>query len=202
MLSEAELAKVGFEWKTLGEVADIKRGKRLVRSELEEFGEYAVYQNSMKPLGYYHENNVESETTFIISAGAAGEIGYSHVDFWAADDIYFFITPSNLKNKFLYYFLLTQKNKISNQVRRASVPRLSKTAFENLKIPIPPLAEQARIVAILDQFDALTHSLTEGLPREIELRQKQYEHYREQLLSFKNSPPAEGWQAQPDGVVP
>ena len=51
-------------------------------------------------------------------------------------------------------------------------------------IPIPSLTEQARIVAILDKFDALTHSLTEGLPREIELRQKQYEYYRDLLLSF------------------
>ncbi len=47
-----------------------------------------------------------------------------------------------------------------------------------------PLAEQARVVAILDKFDALTTSITEGLPREIELRQKQYEYYRNMLLSF------------------
>ena len=50
--------------------------------------------------------------------------------------------------------------------------------------PIPPLAEQARIVSILDKFDSLTSSITEGLPREIELRQKQYEYYRDMLLSF------------------
>jgi type I restriction enzyme S subunit len=56
--------------------------------------------------------------------------------------------------------------------------------FLNFPIPVPSLAEQARIVTILDKFDALTHSLTEGLPREIELRQKQYEHYRDLLLSF------------------
>lgn len=57
------------EWKTLGEVAEIKRGKRLVKSELEESGNYAVFQNSMTPLGYYHEDNIKSDTTFIICAG-------------------------------------------------------------------------------------------------------------------------------------
>ena len=51
-------------------------------------------------------------------------------------------------------------------------------------IPLPSLTEQARIVTILDKFDALTNSITEGLPREIELRQKQYEYYRDLLLSF------------------
>jgi type I restriction enzyme S subunit len=54
-----------------------------------------------------------------------------------------------------------------------------------VNIPIPPLAEQARIVAILDKFDALTNSITEGLPREIELRKQQYAYYRDLLLSFK-----------------
>ena len=68
---------------------------------------------------------------------------------------------------------------------------LNSTIIKGFKLPIPyadnsekSLAEQARIVAILDKFDALTNSLTEGLPREIELRQKQYAHYRELLLSF------------------
>ncbi|MGL4749011.1 MAG: restriction endonuclease subunit S, partial [Shewanella sp.] len=51
-------------------------------------------------------------------------------------------------------------------------------------IPVPSVEEQKRIVTILDKFDALTNSITEGLPREIELRQKQCAYYRELLLSF------------------
>ena len=160
------------------------RGKRLVKSQLEESGKYAVFQNSMTPLGYYNESNVQADTTFIISAGSAGEIGYSSVDFWAADDVYYFVTPENFKSRFLYYFLLTQQNKISSQVRKASVPRLSKTAIEKLLIPIPPLEEQARIVSILDKFDTLTTYISEGLPKKIKLRKKQYEYYRDRLLTF------------------
>ena len=66
----------------------------------------------------------------------------------------------------------------------AKMPRGDKAKIMEYKIPIPPLDEQQRIVSILDKFDALTTSLTEGLPREIALRQQQYEYYRDLLLSF------------------
>jgi type I restriction enzyme S subunit len=59
--------------------------------------------------------------------------------------------------------------------------------LQNFKIPVPSLAEQARIVAILEKFETLTTSLSEGLPREIALRQRQYEHYRNLLLDFSKS---------------
>ncbi|WII91820.1 restriction endonuclease subunit S [Kingella negevensis] len=122
--------------------------------------------------------------TFVISAGAAGDIGFSYVDFWAADDCYHFECPENLNERFLYYILISQQKIIKNQVRKASVPRLGRVSIEKLKIPIPPLETQAKIVEILDKFDTLVNSISEGLPREIELRQKQYEYYREQLLDF------------------
>ena len=64
------------------------------------------------------------------------------------------------------------------------VPALNKKELVGFPVPIPPLADQERIVSILDKFEALTNSITEGLPREIELRQKQYEYYRDLLLSF------------------
>jgi type I restriction enzyme, S subunit len=79
----------------------------------------------------------------------------------------------------------------AKHVSSGKVNRLLINGMERVKIPVPfpndpdkSLKDQARIVAILDKFDALTNSLTEGLPREIELRQKQYEHYRNLLLSF------------------
>ena len=78
-------------------------------------------------------------------------------------------------------------------LRQGARGDLNSSIIKNFAIPIPyannpekSLVEQARIVAILDKFDALTNSLTEGLPREIALRQKQYEHYRDVLLSFPN----------------
>ena len=67
----------------------------------------------------------------------------------------------------------------------AKMPRGDKTAVMNYIVPIPPLAEQKRIVDILDRFDKLTTNITAGLPAEIEARRKQYEYYRDQLLTFK-----------------
>ncbi|RKV73324.1 MAG: restriction endonuclease subunit S [Alloprevotella sp.] len=168
------------EWKELDEVAEVKRGRRLVRKELSETGRYAVFQNSMTPLGFYNEGNVCGDTTFIISAGAAGEIGYSTVDFWAADDIYYFLPTTTIYSKYLYYFLLTKQTAIKGQVRRASVPRLAKNAFAKIKIPIPPLSVQQEIVRILDKFTTLEAELE----AELDCRKRQYEYYRNKLLSF------------------
>lgn len=61
---------------------------------------------------------------------------------------------------------------------------MNKSDLAKLEVPVPSVTEQERIVKILDKFDTLTTSIQEGLPREIELRQKQYEYYRDLLLSF------------------
>ncbi len=70
-------------------------------------------------------------------------------------------------------------------VKGAKMPRGNKDKILDYKIPLPPLSEQARIVEILDKFDTLTNSISEGLPLEIQLRRQQYEYYREQLLDFR-----------------
>lgn len=64
-------------------------------------------------------------------------------------------------------------------------PKLMSNVMGNIKIPVPPLPVQQHIVAILDRFDTLCNDLTSGLPAEIAARQKQYEYYRDKLLTFK-----------------
>lgn len=179
---------IEVEWVMICDLVPPQRGRRLVKNQLDEAGNFAVYQNSMTPLGYYHESNAKAETPFVIVAGAAGEIGYSNVNFWAADDVYFFPTESAVNNKYLYHFLLTKQHEISSQVRRASIPRLSIATINKLQIPIPcpknpekSLEIQAEIARILDAFTELTAELT----AELIARKKQYNYYRDQLLSFK-----------------
>jgi type I restriction enzyme S subunit len=172
------------EWKTLGEVVKMKRGVRVVKSELDSTHGYPVYQNSLKPMGYFGRYNSEPNTTFIITAGSAGEVGFSSINFWSADDCFTFICPIFLNDKFVYYYLMVVQNYLFSMVRKASVPRLSRTIIEKIKIPIPPREEQDRIVAILDKFDALVTDISTGLPAEIKARRQQYEYYRAKLLTF------------------
>lgn len=172
-------------WMKLGDIADIKRGIRVVKKQLITEGKYPVYQNSLEPMGYFNKYNCEAETTYVISAGAAGEIGFCNKKFWAADDCLIFTDTKNVNNKFIYYSLLVRKNILLANVRKASIPRLSRIVVENLIIPVPSLEVQQRIVGILDRFDTLCNDIASGLPAEIEARQKQYEYYRDKLLTFK-----------------
>ena len=192
LLSEDYLNKITKEMEEdrrlrvekLKNICEFKRGKRLVKNELQEEGDFPVYQNSITPLGYYHEKNFDKDTTFIISAGAAGEIVYSDRDFWAADDVYVLLTREDIISRYLYYCLMSKRYIIKSKVRKASIPRLSKDDIEKIIIPLPSLSLQNKIVKILDKFQILLEDTKGLLPEEIEQRQKQYEYYREKLLTF------------------
>ena len=88
--------------------------------------------------------------------------------------------------KWIFYFISSSgfKSYVEENQSGSAYPAISDSKVKEFIIPIPSLEEQERIVAILDKFDALTNSITEGLPREIELRKQQYEYYRDMLLSF------------------
>ena len=87
----------------------------------------------------------------------------------------------------IYYQISLQRfyDYIEKYQKGASYPAISDSDVKRYKIPVPPLAEQERIVAILDKFDALINDISSGLPAELEMRRKQYEHYRDRLLTFK-----------------
>lgn len=183
---ERELTRTkAIKWLKLSDVVTIERGKRVVRNDLSQEIGYPVYQNALKPLGYYTDKNRNANSVFVIGAGAAGEIGYSYVDYWAADDCFTFVCDDKLNQRYLYFLLMSKQAYLKNNVRKSSIPRLPRIALENMEIPVPPLEEQEHIVSILDRFDKLCNDISEGLPAEIEARQKQYEYYRDKLLTFK-----------------
>ena len=170
-----ELCPNGVTYKKLVDAVSIERGKRVVRSQLSTSGKYPVYQNSLTPLGYHTDCNYSANTTFIIVAGAAGEIGFSDRAFWAADDCFAIVCPEGVLNRYVYHLLLNNQNQLLSKVRKASIPRLSRCAIENLVIPVPPLEIQREIVRILDNFTELTAELT--------ARKTQYTYYRDKLLA-------------------
>lgn len=175
-----ELCPNGVEYKKLGEVCEIQRGVRVTKQQLSMNGAYPVYQNSLIPLGRYDKSNQPAGTPFVIIGGAAGDIAYSDVDFWAADDCLCVECLGNINSKYVYYCLINKQHVLKRQVRKASVPRLSRSAVESFEIPIPPLSIQEEIVRILDHFTELTASLQ----AELQARQKQYKYYKDKLLKL------------------
>ena len=136
-------------------------------------------------MGYHNATNYSANTPFIIGAGAAGEVGYSIVDFWAADDCFPIVGKAKVLNMYIYHVLLWKKPYLISKIRKASIPRLSRDFIVNMVIPVPPLPVQEEIVRILDSFTSLTAELT----AELTARKQQYEYYREMLLTDTTDTP-------------
>ena len=109
---------------------------------------------------------------------------YVDTPFWNVDTIFYTeINNAVVLPKFLFYIL--QNMHLETLNKAGGVPSLTQDILNRVEFPLPPLEVQKQIVAILDRFDKLCHDIREGLPAEIELRQKQYEHYRDRLLTFR-----------------
>ena len=101
------------------------------------------------------------------------------------------LNPSlEISPKYICYYINSKfgKEYVNSMKTGAAQKNFGAKALEKMPIPLPSLAEQERIVAILDRFDKLCNDITSGIPAEIEARRKQYEHYRDQLLTFKEKP--------------
>lgn len=128
---------------------------------------------------------VEAGTVIVSLQGTIGRVAITQYDCYVDRTLAIFTDYKESINKKYFAYQLKSKFDVEKEYARGSTLKtITKEEFSKFEIPIPPVEEQARIVAILDKFDALTNSISEGLPREIELRQKQYEYYRDMLLSF------------------
>ncbi|WP_035907639.1 MULTISPECIES: restriction endonuclease subunit S [unclassified Lebetimonas] len=175
------------EWKKLGEVIKIEKGKQINKSQLAKTGKYPAYNGGITYSGFTDKYNY-SENTIIISQGgaSAGFVNFVTTKFWANAHCYVILPKKDIvENRFIFHFLKLNQHKLMNKQHGAGIPALKTSEISNIKIPIPPLEIQKEIVKILDKFDTLANSISEGLPKEIELRKKQYEYYRNLLLDFK-----------------
>ena len=175
----------GVEYKRLGDITEILRGKRLTKKELTDNAEYPVYHGGIEPIGYYSHHNRPANTVMIINVGAsAGTVGYCNKPFWSSDGCYCIDKSELLSDRYLYYVLSKNQLAFVSKVRHAGIPTLDSKVIANFDIPVPPIEVQNKIVEILDNFTELEAELEAKLEAELEARRKQYEYYRNQLLTF------------------
>jgi type I restriction enzyme S subunit len=200
------------EWKPLNEIGKFIRGKRFTKADFVEDGISAIHYGEIYTrYGAWTDHavsQVRSDLEGSLRYAQPGDVVITGVgetvedvgkavawvgdgDVAIHDDSYAF--RHSMNPKYISYAMQTAAfiDEKAKHVSRGKVNRLLVDGVAKVRIPIPhpgdiekSLVEQARIVSILDKFNALTNSITDGLPREIELRQKQYEHYRNLLLSF------------------
>lgn len=202
---------VNIEWRTLGEVCNVvgRIGFRgYTRNDLVERGEGAI---SISPTNIVNQNlNLSAEKNTYISWEKYNESPEIKI---RVGDIVLVKTGSTIGKvaivrelnekatinpqmvvlkeisclpAYLVYYICTPnfQLRLKSLSGQGSVPNISQAKLKTIPIPLPPLSEQRRIVDILDRFDTLTNSISEGLPKEIALRRKQYAYYRDALLSF------------------
>ena len=139
-----------------------------------------------EPAYYIDRSNHEGEIIVVARSGAsAGFVSYWNEPIFVTDGFGYEAKKEIITQKFLYYILKNMEATLNAMKRGAGVPHISGEMLGNILLPVPPLDIQRHIVVILDRFDALCNDITTGLPAEITARQKQYEYYRDKLLTFK-----------------
>ena len=175
----------GYVVLPLSSVAKVFRGEYITKKN-EKTGTIPVILGGQEPAYYIDRSNHDGEIVVIARSGAsAGFVSYWNQPIFVTDGFGYEEVEGLSTTKYLYYVLKNIEMVLNSMKRGAGVPHVSSEALSNIRIPLPSLEEQKRIVEILDRFDALCNDLSAGLPAEIEARKKQYEYYRDKLLSFK-----------------
>ncbi|EHI9997916.1 restriction endonuclease subunit S [Enterobacter sp. EC_62] len=196
------------EWKTLGEIAKIQRGasprpiaqymtdaddgipwikigdtspdsKYINGTAQKVTPDGAKKSRILNPGDFVISNSMSFGRPYILSITGAIHDGWASISDFS----------ERLDSDYLYHYLSSQrvKNYWGSKINSGSVSNLNADIIKTLPLPLPDIQKQKWIATLLDKFDTLTSSISEGIPREIELRQKQYEYYRDLLFSFPKS---------------
>ncbi|WP_241609115.1 restriction endonuclease subunit S [Rosenbergiella australiborealis] len=174
------------EWKTLGDVLHLRAGQHISASNI-------ASRKTMKcPYPCFGGNGVRGFVKDKSHSGAylligrqgalCGNVQRMKGEFYATEHAVV-VTASEVIDIDWAFHILTVMN-LNQYASQSAQPGLAVGNIQRLKIPLPPIKYQRNVAETLDKFDTLTNSISEGLPREIELRQKQYEYYRDLLFSF------------------
>lgn len=171
---------VEVEWRELLEITrSVSSGKNKTRTP---DGEYPVY-GSTGIIGRCSESMYEGARILVARVGmAAGFVQIVTGKYDVSDNTLIVDVMNDVDMKYIFYYLVYVN--LNQLARGGGQPLITAGQLKSIKIPIPPLEVQQKIVSILDRFEALCNDLTQGLPAEIAARKKQYEYYREKLLTF------------------
>ncbi|QLB44240.1 restriction endonuclease subunit S [Mannheimia pernigra] len=179
-------------FKALGEVFDISAGGDVPKDALSEEKtvefNIPILSNGIEEKSLYGWTNaakINKPSLTISARGTIGWVSYREEPFFPIVRLIVLTPKIEINLKYAYYYMKLIEN--DYKIPETGIPQLTKPMIKDIKIPVPTLTEQQKIVKILDKFDRLTNSISEGLPKEIALRRKQYEYYREQLLYFQKS---------------
>ena len=176
------------EWKTLGEIAEnLDNMRKPVAKGGRSLGIYPYYGAS-GIVDYVDSFIFDGDYLLISEDGANLVVRKTPIAFsisgktWVNNHAHVLKFDNIINQKFVNYYL--NYLDLSPYITGAAQPKLNQQNLNNIKIPYPSLEIQSRIVQVLDNFDMVCNNLNIGLPKEIELRQKQYEYFREKLLTF------------------
>ena len=175
----------GYAMLPLSEVANVFRGEYITKKN-ENAGNIPVILGGQEPAYYIDRANHIGEIVAVARSGAsAGFVSYWNEPIFITDGFGYEAKKEVVAPRYLYYVLKNKEAELNGMKRGAGVPHVSGERLGEINLPVLPIEEQKRVVSILDRFDAICNDLTSGLPAEIEARQRQYEYYRDKLLTFK-----------------
>ena len=175
----------GYVQLPLKEIANMYRGEYITQKRAKA-GNIPVILGGQEPAYYIDKANHEGEIVVVARSGvSAGFVSYWNQPIYVTDSFGYEGREGIIDTRYLFYVLKNMESDLNTMKRGAGVPHISGEALGQIMIPVPLISEQHRLVVLLDKFDALCNSLGTGLPAEIKTRQKQYEYYRDKLLTFE-----------------
>jgi len=175
-------------WVQLGEVASVRVGQAPPDGVVVESGPFGFVNAGTSESGRAIEANTLGGAVTIPSRGhgGVGVVGFQTDDFWCGPLCYRIVSAhEGLRTRYLYHYLKSIQPSIRGLQQVGGTPALNRKELILVRVPVPQVDEQERIVNLLDKFDELVNDLSTGLPAELNARRKQYEHYRDRLLTFK-----------------
>lgn len=174
----------GYVMMPLSEVATCFRGEYITKKSTKP-GNVPVILGGQEPAYFIHESNHVGEIVVVARSGAsAGFVSYWNEAVFITDGFGYEADEKLMLPKYLFYTLKNKEKQLNAMKRGAGVPHVSGENLASILLSVPTLEQQKKIISILDRFETLCNDMTAGLPAEIEARQKQYEYYRDRLLSF------------------